>query len=214
MIFYSHNREVLYEYVKYRPRTCFVMTQLAKPLPEKCPEIREKLNEILTKNKMESIDANFDVTGRDFLGKIWKMIHSVPFGIAILTEKMKSSTIANIFYEVGVLNALGKESIIVKTPGFKIPSDLIRNEYIIFDESFEDNIQRFMDSIFELAEHYDTMAESLVSNPNPNLSIDYWRRAFMIDGNKQYIHKTKDLLSTTNEFDRQSKWFHDSFIKN
>jgi len=211
MIFYNHDREVLNEFIKYNPRTCFLMTQLGKPLPKKVIEIRSELSKILKKQKTEIIDANSYVTGKDFLNKIWKIIHSVPFGIAIITEEMKTSTISNIFYEVGVLNALGKETIVVKTPEFKMPSDFVRTEYVEFDSDFSNRIENFIITTFELAEHYDIMAESLEANPN--LSIDYWRRAFIITGDETYIDKAEKLYNE-NEFDLQSKLFVKSFLSN
>ena len=211
MIFYNHDREVLNEFVKYNPRTCFIMTQLGEPLPKKVIEIRCELSKILNKQKIKIIDANSYVTGKDFLNKIWKIIHSVPFGIAIITEDMKASTIPNIFYEIGVLNALGKETIVVKTPKFKIPSDFVRTEYIVFDTDFTNRIENFIKTTFELAEHYDIMAESLEANPN--LSIDYWKRAFTITGDEQYIDKAEKLYNE-NEFDLQSRLFAKSFFSN
>lgn len=211
MIFYNHDREVLNEFVKYNPRTCFIMTQLGKPLPNKVIEIRSILTKILEEHQIKIIDASSYVTGKDFLNKIWKIIHSVPFGIAIITEEMKTSTISNIFYEVGVMNALGKETIVIKSSEYIIPSDFVRTEYLEYDFEFKDKLENFLSTMFELAEHYDVMAESLEANPN--LSIDYWRRAFMITGDQQYIIKAEKLFET-NEFDSQSKLFIKSFIRN
>lgn len=211
MIFYSQDREVLTEFVKYNPRTCFIMTQLGKPLPDKANKIRYRLSSILKKQKIKIIDANSQTTGRDFLNKIWKIIHSVPFGIAIITEDMKQSTISNIFYELGILNALGKDTIVIKTSSFKIPSDFVRTEYINFDSEFTNKVENFIYQMFELAEHYDTMAESLEANPN--LSIDYWRRSFLITGDNKYIDKA-EIIFKENEFDHQSKLFVKSFLRN
>lgn len=211
MIFYNHDREVLTEFVKYNPRTCFIMTQLGNPLPKKVIEITTALSQILENHKIKIIDANSYVTGKDFLNKIWKIIHSVPFGIAIISKDLNASTIQNIFYEIGVLNALGKETIVVKTPDFKIPSDFIRTEYVDFNSDFANRIENFINTIFELADHYDIMAESLEANPN--LSIDYWRRAFMITGDEQYINKAEEIYKES-KLDSQSRLFAKSFFIN
>jgi hypothetical protein len=90
---------------------------------------------------------------------------------------MKLSTISNIFYEVGVLNALGKEIIVIKTKDFPIPSDFIPTEYIEFDDNFKNKINNFFDQVFDPADHYDVMAESLENNPN--LSIDYLKKGLL-----------------------------------
>lgn len=211
MIFYNHDREVFNEFIKYRPRTCFLMTQLGNPIPDEVSEIIKVISEILNEFEILSIDANSIVTGRDFLSKIWKIINSVPFGIAVVSNNMKTSTISNIFYEIGVMNALGKETIVVKTDDYSIPSDFIRTEYLNYDHNFKGKLKLFIESILDLSEHYDIMADAL--DANPNLSIDYWRRAFMISGDKLYLEKTEKMFEENN-FDQQSRNFVKSVLSN
>lgn len=209
MIFYNHDREVITDFIDYHPRSCFIMTQLGFPLQDSVIEIRDALTKELNKRYINILDANSYITGKDFLNKIWKLILSVPMGIAIVSKEMKISTISNIFFEIGVLNALGKETIVVKTLDFPIPSDFIRTEYIEFDDMFVNKINLFLDQIFELADHYDLMGESLENNPN--LSIDYWRRAYLITGEQKYFRKTKTLFKKS-EFDLQSRHFINNFL--
>ena len=68
------------------------------------------------------------MTGWDFLIKIWKLIASSPLAVGIVHEDTASSTQANIYYELGIAQALGKETVIVKSPGAKVPSDFVRTE--------------------------------------------------------------------------------------
>src|SRR3977135_73555 len=100
--------------IKYRPRTCFLMTQLGEPHAE-VVAIRDYLSNILSTFKIKLIDADSVVTGKDFLLKIWNLLLAVPLGVAIVHEKMRTETLCNIFYELGVLQAYGKETLIVKT---------------------------------------------------------------------------------------------------
>lgn len=209
MILYNYDREVITDFIDYSPRSCFIMTQLGGTLPGSLIEIRNVLSIELKKRTLLELDAGSQVTGKDFLNKIWKMILSVPIGIAIVTKEMSLSTISNIFYEVGVLNALGKEIIVIKTKEFPIPSDFIRTEYIEFDSHFANKINNFFDQVFELAEHYDVMAECLENNPN--LSIDYWRRAYLITGKQIFLKKAKAFFEQNN-FDTQSKLFINNFL--
>lgn len=209
MILYNYDREVITDFIDYSPRTCFIMTQLGGTLPNSLIEIRDVLAIELKKRNLLELDAGSQVTGKDFLNKIWKMILSVPMGIAIVTKEMSLSTISNIFYEVGVLSALGKEIIVIKTKEFPIPSDFIRTEYIEFDNHFKEKINNFFNQVFELAEHYDIMAECLENNPN--LSIDYWRRAYLITGKQIFLKKARAFFEQ-NSFDTQSKLFINNFL--
>jgi len=117
--------------VNYRPKTCFVITQLGEPIPELVNKIRRTLNKSLKAREIKVIDANSAMTGRDFLDKIWGMTLSVPLGIAIVTEDMSYNTWANIFYEIGFMQALGKETLIIKTVESEVPSDLVRLSILI-----------------------------------------------------------------------------------
>ena len=91
--------------IKYRPQTCFIMTQLGKPIPPQVTQIRRRLKKILNRNNLSENDAVSVVTGRDFMIKIWRLLVSVPLGIAIIDDTMSSTTLCNIFYEVGLMHA-------------------------------------------------------------------------------------------------------------
>jgi hypothetical protein len=120
------------------------------------------------------------VTGKDFLLKIWSLALSVPVGIAVIHEAMRSRTIANIFYELGLMHAYGKETVVVKTPEASVPSDFVRTEYLVYDKGVGAKLERFLDAVDERADYFVMMAEQLENNPL--LSIDYLRRAFLISG--------------------------------
>ena len=138
------------------------------------------------------IDANSRVTGRDFLLKIWKLIASTPLSVGILHEDMPIQTQANIFYELGVAQALGKETVIVKSANSVVPSDFVRSDYVTFDKSFEKNFMKYLEGLSEQASHYEIVSEQL--DRNPILAIDYLRRAYLITGNKAYRKKAQKLL--------------------
>lgn len=210
MIFYNQDKEVLTEFIKYIPRSCFIITQLGKPIPKQITKIRKDVSACLNELNIKEIDAQQLVTGRDFLGKIWNHLLAVPMGIAIISEDLNQSTISNIFYEVGVLNALGKESLIIKTPNYKIPSDFIRTEYVNYERGFKRKVSSFLKSTIEIAVHYNIMAESL--EVYPLLSIDYWRRAYLISGDETYIDKAETLFKKES-FDSHTKFFINNFIK-
>ena len=198
MILYSpNNGDVHTNHIKYRPRTCFVMTKLGEPVSEEVLDIRTSLESILKKYEIECIDAESVVTGKDFLTKIWNLIVSVPLGIAIIDHEMTSSTLSNIFYEIGLMQAYGKETLVVKTKKATVPSDFVRTEYIEYGKHFEGKMQKFFQTFFDLPDYYDSMANEL--EKNPLLSIDYLRRAYLITGNNNYKMKAERIFSESVE---------------
>ncbi len=195
--------------IKLQPQTCFIMTQLGTPIPQEIRNIRNTLEKYLKQRKFKVIDANSVIRGKDFLLKIWKMILSVPVGIAIISNDLTPSTLANIFYEIGLLQAYGKETLIIKTPGSSVPSDFVRTEYIQYDRKFKDRILKFLDGLEEQAEHYAVTAKSLKANSL--LAIDNLRRAFLITGDAKYRSAaTVELLCDT--FDKHTLAYLESFI--
>lgn len=177
--------------IRYRARTCFIITQLGKPVPPQVTQIRRKLKKILKENKMTEIDAGSVVTGKDFMLKVWKLLVSVPLGIAIIDETMSSSTLCNIFYEVGLMHALGKETVVIKTKETKVPSDFVRTEYIEFNSDIKRNLNKYFQTYWDLPDYYETTADQL--DTNPLLAIDYLRRSYLISGKDSTRRKAKRL---------------------
>ncbi len=170
------------------------MTQLGEPIPDEVVNIRQGLKQILDAHEINLIDAESEVTGRDFLLKIWQMIVAVPLAVAIVHKDMSVSTQCNVFYEIGVAQALGKETIVIKAKEAQVPSDFVRTEYIEYDQSFESKMRKYLQHFFEQADYYETVADQL--DNNPLLSIDYLRRAFLISNNEIHREKASRILQT------------------
>jgi len=143
------------------------MTQLGEPVPEEVVEIRRNLKGILKQHDINLIDADSEVTGGDFLIKIWLMIAAVPLAVAVVHEEMKPSTLSNIFYEIGLAQALGKESIVIKTDKATIPSDFVRTEYIKHDGNFERRMNQYINKFLKQGEWYEKLADNLDSIRKP-----------------------------------------------
>lgn len=180
--------------INYRPRTCFLMTQLGGSIPSEVSNIRKDLHKILSRRDFNLVDANSVITGRDFLQKIWDMLVAVPLAVAVVHEEMPTKTQCNIFYEIGIAQALGKETIVIKTQKAEVPSDFVRTEYIEYDGHFEEKIDKYLNGLSERADYYELMAEQL--QENPLLAIDYLRRAFLISCQEQCSEQAKKILST------------------
>lgn len=182
------------------PRHCFLMTRLGKPVPEPVQDIGNAVTRACDNVDYQVIDASSRVTGRDFLLKIWKLIASSPLSIGICHEDIPQSTQANIYYELGVAQALGKETLLIKSPLAKVPSDFVRTEYIEFNENFEKTFNSYLHSLPEQADHYELVADQL--DRNPILAIDYLKRAFLISGEKRLQGKAKSLIDEAGLGDR------------
>lgn len=170
------------------------MTQLGEQRPEEVDDIRHELRIVLEQHNIELIDANTEITGGDFLFKIWRMIIAVPLGVALIHEGMPVSTQCNVFYELGLAQALGKETIVIKTEKATILSDFVRTEYIKHDARFKQNMTKYLKSFFKQAEHYELVADQV--ERNPLLAIDYLRRAFLISGHESIKEKVAEIRET------------------
>jgi len=188
-----------------------VLTQLGAPIPDKLIEIRQSLSTQLSILGFQSIDASSLVTGKDFLDKIWKIILGVPLGIAVLTPDMPERTIANIYYELGLMDALGKETLIIKSKGYSIPSDFKRTEYVNFDNKFSGSFEKFGQNLIEREEHYWLMAE--IMEADPVLAIDYIKRAYLLNPKQKYKQEAKRIfMEKMDSIDDQSKIHIRNFI--
>jgi len=181
--------------VKSAPQHCFLMTRLGKPVPKRVQEIGKEIKNCCRDHSYKVIDASPRISSRDFLIKIWKMIASSPLSVGVIHESIPSITQANIFYELGVAQAqaMGKETLIVKSPKAVIPSDFIRSEYIEFDKNFSIKFNNYLSGLYDLAEHYEVVADQI--DRNPVLALDYLKRAYLITGELRLKKKAKSIVS-------------------
>jgi hypothetical protein len=170
------------------------MTRLGNPVPPMVAEVREAVKACCQPFDYKVIDARTRVTGRDLLLKIWLLIASTPLSVGVLQENIPQPTQANIIYELGVAQALGKETVIIKSPNAEIPSDLVRTEYVTFDDHFTENFKAYLEQMYEQAGYYELMADQL--EKNPILALDYLKRAFLINGDIQLRDKASSIVAT------------------
>jgi len=101
---------------------------------------------------------------------------------------------ANIFYELGWMQAYGKETIVVKAGSLAIPSDFVRTEYVPYDDHFERRFRSFVNELEERANYYIVISEQV--ERNPLLAIDYLRRAYLLTGDESLRKRAKDIFSS------------------
>ena len=194
MILYNPlDGDALTSSVVSHPRKCFLMTRLGKPIDPEVTRIRNQIVSVCKAHRFSVIDASSQVTGRDFLLKIWRQIASTPLAIGVCHESIAPRTQANIYYEMGVAQALGKETLLVKSRKAEVPSDFVRTEYVVFDNRFDERLSAYLRSLSEQAEHYEIVAAQL--DRNPILAIDYLRRAFLITGDARLRDRAQEIVA-------------------
>lgn len=99
--------------VKWRPRTCFVMSAMSD-LPPDVVRARKRIDTLLKPFGFSVVDAGSVMTGKDYLLKIWLLAVSCPVGIAIVHEGIRPETLANVFYGLGWMHVYGRETVVIK----------------------------------------------------------------------------------------------------
>jgi hypothetical protein len=197
MNFYNPNSgEVDTGPVAYRANTCFLLTQIGGAPTNEVEQIQQAILSALKSRNIKLTDATSEVTGKDFLLKIWKMIYSVPLVVAVVQRDMPALTRLNIFYELGVAQAMGKETVVVVGKDTEVPSDLVRTEYIAFDREFKAKFRKFLKGYLDLSGYYESIADQL--DRNPVLAIDYLRRAYLISGERGINQKAQHIVKEEN----------------
>lgn len=181
--------------VTWRPRTCFLMSAMGNPLPPEVTSTKRRLRTALRAANFRTVDAASVTTGKDYLLKIWALAVSCPVGIAIVHEGIRPETMANIFYELGWMHAYGRETVVIKIGDIKLPSDLVRTEYISMDARFNRSLEDFLTSLNERAEYYQTLSELLEANPL--LAIDYLRRAYLLTGDAALRRRARRIFAAS-----------------
>jgi hypothetical protein len=166
--------------VNWRPRTCFLMAAMGSSVPAEVFSAKRRVIAALRRARFSVVDAATVTTGKDFLLKIWKLAVSCPVGIAIVHEGIRPETMANVFYELGWMQAYGRETVVIKIGNVKLPSDFVRTEYIKVDARFNKSLGNFLKSLREQAEYYQKLADQVEADPL--LAIDYLRRAYLLNG--------------------------------
>jgi hypothetical protein len=180
--------------MKWRPRTCFLMTAIGAP-NEKVVRTRRRVSSLFRRAGYRVVDASSVTTGKDFLLKIWLLAAACPIGIAIVHKGISPETMANVYYELGWMQAYGRETVVIKIDDVDLPSDLVRTEYIALNKRFTKGVKDFIHSLDERAEYYLMLADQLESNPL--LAIDYLRRSYLLSGDAGLKKRARDIFKAS-----------------
>jgi hypothetical protein len=184
----------------WRPRTCFLMAAMGQHIPPEVKNAKRRIKAALKAERLSLVDASSVTTGKDFLLKIWSMAVACPIGIAIVHKGIRRDTMANIYYELGLMQSYGRQTIVIKVGAVKLPSDFVRTEYINFDGRFMQGMRDFVSAVRKDAAYYEVVAKQL--EKNPLLAIDYLRRAYLLTGKKSLKREMARLFASSGLDDR------------
>lgn len=100
-------------------------------------EIRSELSKIFNSNNFNLTDAMSVIRTGNLYCNICERILSSAFGIALITNNTPKDALRNIFLEIGLMVAFGKEVIILTDDRKNIPSDLEGILVFIFKDDIE-----------------------------------------------------------------------------
>ena len=138
---------------------------------------------------------------KDYLEKIIQLIRGCGFGVAIFSEFTPASTLANIFFEIGLCGVLGKPVILVKSARAKPPSDFVRTEWITLQngdrKKLGRDVEKSIKSIQDLAGYYESLGDIALGADEVDLELAFerYRQAILIGNRKPVRTKIKNILT-------------------
>lgn len=176
------------------------MSAMGGALPPELRRAKRRVGALMRTAEIDVVDAASLTTGKDYLLKIWSLAVACPIGVALVHEGIRPATMANVFYELGWMQAYGRETLVVRIGDVDLPSDLVRTEYVAYDEHFGERMRAFLASLGERATYYQTLATQL--ERDPLLAVDYLRRAYLLTGDVALRRRARDVFAGAELADR------------
>lgn len=181
------------------PRHAFLMRQLGEP-PAVDLEMVGLVEEIFQARGHLCIDADGNVGGGDFLERILGLIRSTGFTVAVFSEETRTNAFANIALELGFAAMCGKPLVIVKSDGARVPSDLTRTDWIVFDRrnpaTFRRKLEQACDMIDAVADYQYTLLVTALEAPRIDCAIAFERasKGWLLSGEERFLEAARQIL--------------------
>lgn len=200
LIFSPLSEEILEGPFKPLPRTAFIMLHSSRKVSPIEAEMDRIVCDCFTRLDHPVIKATRSAGTKDFLEKIIQIIRGCGFGVAIFSENTPAPTLANIFFEIGLCNILGKPVILVKTAKAKAPSDFTRTEWVTYrgrsGKKLKSDLESSIASIIELAQYYEALGDLAIEaeHVDVELAFERYKQAVLISDSKSAQTKIQNLL--------------------
>lgn len=149
---------------------------------EDTKQLRSKITATFASKEIHLINAMARTGSDDNYCKICEQIISSAFGVALITKNTPPESLNNIYLEIGLMRAFGKEALIL-TPDFNlITSDLAGKGVLPYENEDEMNqkILNWIDQIPNKIHDYNTHAEITLDEFNDyEKFFDYSKKAIM-----------------------------------
>lgn len=196
LLFSPVSQDVVEGSFQPRPRHAFLMLHAGERRSRLDVDLESSVCDALGAKDFTPIRAT-DVGGTgDYLDKIIGIIRGCGFGIAIFTEATPPPTLANIFYEVGICQMLGKPVILAKTDAAIAPSDFVRTEWISQGDDAEQFLSSLAQSLVTLGElpgYFEAIAEVAMEAEEIDyeLAFERYRQAVLLGGAPELVERVR-----------------------
>jgi hypothetical protein len=184
---------------KLVPKHAFLMRQLGNP-PAVDQEMTELVKKSFSKRGIRAIDAADSTGQNDYLERILGLIRSTAFTVAIISEKTRADSLANITLELGLAAMCGKPLIIVKSDAAKAPSDLTRTDWIVYEadqpDIFRRKLNQAIDEIVDLIVFESMQIDVALNAPYLDCAVVLEKigKAFLLSGEVKFIDFAKTIF--------------------
>ncbi len=200
LIFSPLSEDILEGPFQPYPRGAFIMLQDNEGTPIVDKEMDTVVSEYLLTSNFTPLKATSKRASKDFLEKIVQMIRGCGFGVAIFSEFTNSTSLANIFFEIGLCNMFGKPVLIIKSEKAKAPSDFVRTEWVSYsynNEKLKADFKKSVSDVLGLAKYFENLGDIAFEAEERDLELAFerYKQAILINGDENLKKKVIRLLN-------------------
>lgn len=200
LIFSPLTEEILEGPFQPYPRGAFIMMQDNIGTPQVDRDIDDIICKSLQSKHFKPHKATTKRGTKDFLEKIVQLIRGCGFGVAIFSQYTDAKSLANIFFEVGLCNMLGKPVVIVKSQDAQAPSDFVRTEWVSYrddEKELSNDFSKSLDALIDLSDFFEKLGDLAYEAEIQDFELAYerYKQAVLLNGESKVRKKINTLLS-------------------